>query len=184
MRPLTPPPHPSLGIWQAIIVPPTPHTINKCLKFLCILPYLSHACRSRYAPSCLTLCDPVDCSPPGSSVHGIFQARILEWVAISFSRGSSWPRDRTQVSRIAGSSNIWATREAHGRKWRETKKPLDENEREEWKIWLKAQHSENKDHGIWSHHFLGNRWGNSGNSVRLYFGGLQNHCRWWLQPWN
>ena len=37
---------------------------------------------------------------------------------------------------------------------------------------------------IWSHHFMGNRWGNSGYSVRLYFGGLQNHCRWWLQPWN
>ena len=35
-----------------------------------------------------------------------------------------------------------------------------------------------------SHHFMANRWGNSGNSVRLYFGGLQNHCRWWLQPWN
>ena len=44
--------------------------------------------------------------------------------------------------------------------------------------WLKAQHSENEDHGIWSHHFMGNRWGNSGNSVRLYFFGLQNHCRW------
>ena len=51
---------------------------------------------------CLTLCDPMDCSPPGSSIHGIFQARILEWVAISFSRGSSQPRDRTQVLRIAG----------------------------------------------------------------------------------
>ena len=38
--------------------------------------------------------------------------------------------------------------------------------------------------GIQSHHFMGNRWGNKGNSVRLYFGGLQNHCRWWLQPWN
>ena len=45
------------------------------------------------AQSCLTLCDPVDCSPPGSSVHGILQARILGWVAISFSRGSSQPRD-------------------------------------------------------------------------------------------
>ena len=43
---------------------------------------------------------------------------------------------------------------------------------------LKAQHSENEDHGIWSHHFMANRWGNSGNSVRLYFWGLQNHCRW------
>ena len=50
--------------------------------------------------------------------------------------------------------------------------------RGEWKSWLKAQHSENEDHGIRSHHFMGNRWGNSGNSVRLYFGGLQNHCRW------
>ena len=46
------------------------------------------------------------------------------------------------------------------------------------KSWLKAQHSENEDHGIWSHHFMGNRWGNSGNSVRLYLFGLQNHCRW------
>ena len=43
--------------------------------------------------SCPTLCDPMDCSPPGSSIHGIFQARILEWVAILFSRGSSQPRD-------------------------------------------------------------------------------------------
>ena len=54
----------------------------------------------------------------------------------------------------------------------------------EWKSWLKAQHSENEDHGIRSHHFMGNRWVNSGNSIRLYFSGLQNHCRWWLQPWN
>ena len=46
------------------------------------------------------------------------------------------------------------------------------------KVGLKAQHSENKDHGIRSHHFTGNRWRNSRNSVELYFGGLQNHCRW------
>ena len=50
--------------------------------------------------------------------------------------------------------------------------------KEESEKWLKAQHSENEDHGIWSRHFMGNRWGNSGNSVRLYFGGLQNHCSW------
>ena len=49
---------------------------------------------------------------------------------------------------------------------------------ENGKSWLKAQHSENEDRGIWSHHFMGNRWGNSRNSVRLYFLGLQNHCRW------
>ena len=69
-------------------------------------------------------------------------------------------------------------------KWRGTKKPLNESERGEWKSWLKAQHWENEDHGIQSYHFIGNRWGNSGNSVRLYFFGLQNRCRWWLQPWN
>ena len=65
------------------------------------------------AQSCPTLCNPVGCSLPGSSLHGILQARILEWVAISFSRGYSWPRDRTWVSCIAGRLfTIWATREA------------------------------------------------------------------------
>ena len=55
---------------------------------------------SEVALSCPILCDPMDCSPPGSSVHGIFQARILEWVAISFSRGSSWPRNWTHLCRL------------------------------------------------------------------------------------
>ena len=50
--------------------------------------------------SCLSLCDPVDCSPPSSSVYGIPQAWILEWVAMPSSRGSSWPRDRTHISHI------------------------------------------------------------------------------------
>ena len=60
----------------------------------------------------------MDCSPPGSSVHGIFQARILEWVAVPFSRGSSRPRDRTQVSCTAGRFfSIWATREAQEPPW-------------------------------------------------------------------
>ena len=57
-------------------------------------------------------------------------------------------------------------------------KSLFEGERGERKSWLKAQHSKNQDRGIWSHHFMANRWGNSGNSERLYFWGLQNHCRW------
>ena len=52
------------------------------------------------------------------------------------------------------------------------------------KSWLKAQHSENEDHGIRSHHFMNNRWGNSGNSDRLYFLRLQKHYRWLLQPGN
>ena len=62
--------------------------------------------------SCLTFCDPMDYSPPGFSVHGILQARILQWVAIPFSKGSSWPRDQTQVSGIAGRFfTICATRD-------------------------------------------------------------------------
>ena len=65
----------------------------------------------------------------------------------------------------------------------ETKEPLDESERGEWKSWLKTQHSKNKDHGIQFHHFIAKRWENNGNTDRLYFLGLQNHCRWWLQPW-
>ena len=62
---------------------------------------------------CLTLCDPLDCSPPGSSVHGILQARILGWVAIPVSRGTSWPKNQTQVPFIAGGFfTIWASRDA------------------------------------------------------------------------
>ena len=69
---------------------------------------------SEVAQSCPTLCDPMDCSLSGSSVHGIFQARVLEWVAISFSRVSSQSRDRTLVSCTADRHfTIWATREAH-----------------------------------------------------------------------
>ena len=65
------------------------------------------------AQSCLTVWDPTDCGPPGSAVHRILQARILEWVAISFSRDSSPPKYRTPVSRIAGRLfTVWATREA------------------------------------------------------------------------
>ena len=68
--------------------------------------------------ACPTLCNPMDYSPPGSSVHGILQARTLEWVAISFSRGSSWPREWTQASCIAGRFfTIWATREAPKWAW-------------------------------------------------------------------
>ena len=80
--------------------------------------------KSEVTQSYPALCNPMDCSLPGSSIHGIFQARVLEWVATSFSRGSSWPRDWTQVSRIAGRHfttqvchiagrrfTVWATRE-------------------------------------------------------------------------
>ena len=64
------------------------------------LPFPSPMHESEIAQSCPTLSDPMDCSPPGSSVHGILQARILEWVAVPSSRGSSQPRNRTWVSYI------------------------------------------------------------------------------------
>ena len=68
---------------------------------------------SEVAQSCLTLCDPMDWSQPGFSICGLFQARVLEWVAVSFSRGSSQPRDWTRVSHIADKHfTIWATRES------------------------------------------------------------------------
>ena len=61
---------------------------------------------------CLNLCDLTDCSLPGSSVHGILQARILEWVDIPLSKGSSWPRDQSQVACAGRFFIIWATSEA------------------------------------------------------------------------
>ena len=78
------------------------------------LQFPHHHVQSKVVQSCMTLWEPMDYRLPGSSVHGIFQARVLEWVAISFSRGSSWSRDWTWVSHIAGRHfTIWATREAH-----------------------------------------------------------------------
>ena len=86
----------------------TMHSYIECLLWgIC--------CWCLVAKSCLTLSNPKSCSPPSSSVHGISQARILEWVAISFSRGSLWPREWTRVS-CTGRGVIlyrWATREAH-----------------------------------------------------------------------
>ena len=89
------------------------------VNFTCIAQWLSYTytciyslldffpvccCCCFVAKLCLTLCDPMDCSPPGSSVHGIHQVTLLEWVAIPLSRGSSWPRDQTQVFCIT----VWA----------------------------------------------------------------------------
>ena len=66
-----------------------------------------------------TVCNPMDCSLPGSSIHGILQARILEWVTIPFFRGSSWPRDWIHVSWTASSFfTFWTTRETLGSQWK------------------------------------------------------------------
>ena len=92
---------------------PCPYVYSLCLFLLCcpVSKFFSTILldsvhmhwknESEVAQLCPTLCDPMDCSPPVSSVHEIFQARILKWVAISFPSGSSPPRDRTQVSHIA-----------------------------------------------------------------------------------
>ena len=78
-----------------------------------LLDHMMNAAAAKSPQSCLTLCNPIDGSPPGSAIPGILQARILKWVAIPFSRGSSQLRDQTQVSCIAGRfSTVWATREA------------------------------------------------------------------------
>ena len=89
-------------------------SLIRILQFVCGYLVLIAACESEseVAQSCPTLCNPMDCSLPCSSVHGIFQARVLEWVAISFSRGPSRPRDWTRVSRIVSKHfTVWATRE-------------------------------------------------------------------------
>ena len=83
-----------------------------CHRVLCIVPCALHCCYCLVTKSCPTVCDPMDCSPPGSSLHGISQARIVEWIAIPFSRGSLQPRDQTQFFRTAGGSfTSWVKRE-------------------------------------------------------------------------
>ena len=105
-----------LPIWMS-------NSVNKGYYFQEMVPYLQLNTQKVCIPIvvvmlvtqlCPTLYHPIDCSPPGSSVHGILQARILEWVAIPFSTWSSWPRGRTQLSQIAGRFfTVWLTREAH-----------------------------------------------------------------------
>ena len=70
-------------------------------RYKSLITYLQYV-QDKLLQSCLTLCDPMDCSPLGSSVHGILQARIMEWAAMPSSRGSSWLRDQTCVSCFAG----------------------------------------------------------------------------------
>ena len=81
-----------------------------------------------------------------------------------------WMKHKME-SRLLGSyqqPQICRWYHSNGRKQRETKEPLDESKRGEWKTWLKTQHWKNKHHGIQSHHFLTNRWGNNENSERLF----------------
>ena len=100
-----------LKLMSIELVMPSNHLIL-CCPLLLLPSILWKWSEIEVAQSCPTLCDPMDCSLPGSSVHGIFQAIVLEWIAISFSRGSSWPRDGTWVSHILDRRfTVWATRE-------------------------------------------------------------------------
>ena len=108
-----------LGVTACAIVSPYLQGIcsknpSGCFKLKIVWLYIYiYEWVSEVAQSFPTLCDPMDCSLPGSFLHGILQARVLEWVAISVCRGSSWPRDPTWVSHIPGRRfNLWATREA------------------------------------------------------------------------
>ena len=119
--------------------------------------------------SCVQLCDPMDCSLPGSSTHGIFQARVLEWVAISFSRGSSRPSDKTQVPRLAGRRfTVWATREAMMKTLRlkEVKKLARIHEAETTPM-------DAKDHTLLHQH--SSWWGNYKSHRRIWLARLGNN---------
>ena len=79
------------------------------------MPQFAPLCSCLVTQSCPALCNPMDCSPPDSSVHGVLQARILKWVAISSSRGSSPPKDRTQIFCISCIAGIFFTTELPGK---------------------------------------------------------------------
>ena len=104
-------------------------------------------------PAYLTYMQSVSCKMPAWMKHKL-ESRLLAEILIT--------SDMQMTSPLC-------------RKQRGTKEPIDESERGERNSWLKTQHSKNEDQGIWSHRFIANRWGNSGNNDRLYFGGLQNH---------
>ena len=119
-------------------------------------------------PLYLSLCNPMACSPPGSSVCRIFQAKILEWVSISYSIDMQMMH-------------------SNGKKWRGTKEPFDEGERREWKPGLKLNIQKTNNNKIITSGPITSWQINeekSRRNDRFYFPGLQNHCRWWLQPWN
>ena len=115
---------------------------------------------------CPTLCNLLDCSPSDSSVHGILQARILELVAMPFSKGSSHPRDQICVSCIVDrffttkptGKPKWRWYHSNGRKGRGTKDCLLKKVKgESLNAGIKLNIQKNSDHGIWSHHFMANK---------------------------
>ena len=148
----------------------------KVLQEMEIPDHLTHLLRNLYAGQEATVRTghgPTDWFQIGK---GVRQGYILSPCLFNLMQSTSWEmlgwRKHRLESRLPGEiSQIFRWYHPYGRKWRRTKELLDESERGEWKGWLKAQHSENYDHGIQSHHFMANRSGRTGNSDRLYFGG-------------
>ena len=122
----------------------------------------------------------------GKGVHQgcILSPCLFNFYAEYIIRNAGWKKHKLE-SRLPGEISITSVMQMTPPLWQKVKK----NKRASWWKWKRrvkklAQHSENKDHGIQSHHFMANRWGNNGSSKKLYFLGLQNHWRRWLQPWN
>ena len=130
----------NVGVWLAGVFPNVlKFASSVCLWFLVVycLVVLSHSV-------CPALCARKNCSPPGSPDHGIFQARILEWIAISFSKRSSQPRDWTGVSRIVGRHfTVWATKEVTAT-----------SPQNKIRAWLHIPPSSPKLHIYWSSHLI------------------------------
>ena len=93
--------HFKLGLFSRTTILEVYNILHRWLWKHCRQSWKDHVCVCSVAQSCLTLCDPLNCSPPGFSIHGVFQARILKRVAVSSSRGFSWPKDWTQVSCVS-----------------------------------------------------------------------------------
>ena len=111
---------------------------------------------------------------PSSQSYGFSSSHVWMW---------NWTIKKAEHQRI----DAFAGRNINNLRYTDDTTIMAESEEEIKSLLMKVKvesekvglnHSENEDHGIRSHHFMGNRWGNSGNSVRLNFGGLQNHCRW------
>ena len=148
---------------------------------------------------CPILCDSMDCSLPDSSVHGILQTRILEWVAMPSSRGSSWPRGRThvlcllhlQASSVSSRTSLVAQTVKRLSTIRETwvqslgwedlleKEMAIHSSTIAWKISWTEEPGRLQSMGSQR---VGHDWATELNWI--YTAGSQNHCRWWLQPWN
>ena len=150
----------------------------KILQEMGIPDHLTCLLRNLYAGQEATVCNEHGTTDRLQIRKGVCQGCILSPCLFNFiSQNTSWKmldwmKHKLESSFLGEISINLDLQMAQSlcRKWRWTKEPLDESEKGEWKSWLKTQLTENWDHGIWSHHFMANRWGNSGNSDRLYFG--------------